>query len=71
MTGVYTHDSCNPSIAECLAFWAISALRIAGSASVPKVGDGTEYALFETPCVIYDVMGQNMEEAIALQVYFL
>lgn len=46
-------------------------MRIAGSASVPKVGEETEYSSFEVPCTVYDIMGQGLEESAALQIYLL
>lgn len=39
VTDVYAYDSYNPSIVECLVFWVASAMRISGTASVPKVSE--------------------------------
>ncbi|GLB34980.1 hypothetical protein LshimejAT787_0205450 [Lyophyllum shimeji] len=37
VTDVYSFDSCNPTIVECLLFWVASSMRIGGTASIPKV----------------------------------
>ena len=36
-TAVYTFDMYNPTIAECLTFWTVAAMRIPGCGSIPKV----------------------------------
>ncbi|KAF8077972.1 hypothetical protein FPV67DRAFT_1404301 [Lyophyllum atratum] len=71
VTDVYPYDSYNPSIVECLVFWIASAMRISGTASIPKVGDETAYLSSEIPCTVYDVMGRNPGDTPARQVYLL
>lgn len=65
VTGVYAHDAYNPTIAEFLTFWTLSAMEIAGCA-IPKVGTEDDIPFFDIPCTVYDVMGQYPEEAMAL-----
>ncbi|RDB21334.1 hypothetical protein Hypma_011579 [Hypsizygus marmoreus] len=49
VTDVYAYDSCNPSIAECLTFWVVSAMRIDRSACVPKVPEPLAHRLLPVP----------------------
>lgn len=55
-----------PTVLQSLTYWMASAMELHGAWAIPEVGAEPAYSTSETPCSVYDVIGQNPAAAMAL-----
>lgn len=68
-TVVHSTENRDPSLLETLLFWVVSSMQLPDTSSfvIPKVGnEALHIPGREVPCVLYDVMGHDIEMAVAL-----